>query len=161
VVEEGEEPRPRETKKWPGGLKVWAGTSWEGRTRLHFLPKSMKGEDYAKFIKDEAEADLRALYPFKTKPPTWLQDRKGFHTAKVVQNYLKKSRVRPIECQENVWEMMEQRVRVRNPRTLAGLRSVEEEAWEDIDLADIRNCVRSMPDRLRAILDVDGGHTRY
>jgi len=72
-VEEGEEPRPRETRKWPGGLKVWAGTSWEGKTELHFLPKSMKGEDYLDFIKTKAEPDLLRLYPLKTKPPTWLR----------------------------------------------------------------------------------------
>jgi len=88
-VDEGEEPRPRESHKWPGGLKVWGGTSWEGKTRLHFLPKSMKGKDYLAFIQEKAEPDLRRLYPLKTKPPTWLQDREGFHTAKIVQNYLK------------------------------------------------------------------------
>jgi hypothetical protein len=170
-VEEGEEPRPRETHKWPGGLKVWAGTSWEGKTRLHFLPKSMKGKDYLEFIQEKAEPDLLRLFPQKTKPPTWLQDREGFHTAKVVQNYLKKSRLRPIEdwpghspdlnWQENVWEMMAQRVRERNPRTLAGLRPVLQEAWDDIDLDDIRKCVRSMPDRLKAVVEAKGGHTRY
>lgn len=170
-VEEGEEPRPRETRKWPGGLKVWAGTSWEGKTELHFLPKSMKGEDYLDFVKTKAEPDLLRLYPLKTKPPTWLQDREGFHTAKVVQKYLRTSRLRPIEAwpahspdlnwQENVWEMMEQRVRERNPRTLEGLRPVLQEAWEDIAMDDIRKCIRSMPDRLEAVIAAEGGHTRY
>lgn len=169
--DEGEEPHPRETQKWPGGLKVWAGTSWEGKTQLHFLPKSMKGQDYVEFIKLKAEPDLIRLYPYRTKPPIWLQDREGFHTAKVVQKYLQKSRIRPIESwpshspdlnwQENVWEMMEQRVRERNPSTLRGLRAVLLEAWDDIDLGHLRNCERSMPDRLEAVIAARGGHTRY
>jgi len=57
--------------------------------------------------------------------------------------------------------MMEQRVRERNPRTLEGLRPVLQEAWEDIAMDDIRECIRSMPDRLEAVIAADGGHTRY
>jgi len=168
--EEGEQPVPRETMKWPGGLKVWGGTSWEGKTHLHFLSKSMKGPDYVDFIK-KAEPDLTRLYPYPTKPPIWLQDREGFHTAKVVQNYLQKSPILPLESwpsrspdlnwQENVWEMMEQRVRERNPTTIRGLRDILLEAWENIDIRQIRNCVASMPDRLEAVLAARGGHTRY
>lgn len=90
-VDKGKEPSPRLTRKWPGGVKVWCGTSWNGKTRMHVLPKSMKGEDYLTFIREKAEPDLLELYPLKTQPPIWLQDREGFHTAKVVENYLRKS----------------------------------------------------------------------
>jgi len=66
-----------------------------------------------------------------------------------------------LNWQENVWEMMGQRLRERNPTTLEGLRPVLQEAWDDIDLDDIRNCVRSMPDRLTEVIEAKGGHTRY
>jgi transposase len=170
-VEEGEEPRPRETRKWPGGLRVWAGSSWEGKTRLHFVPASMKGPAFVDFIKKKAGPDLLRLYPSPANPPVWLQDRDGSHTAKVVREYLATSRLTSIEdwpahspdlnWQENVWEMMAQRVRERNPRTLEGLRPVLQEAWDDIDIEEIRSCVRSMPDRLEAVVAAAGGHTRY
>ena len=72
-------------------VKVWAGSSWEGKTSLYFLPKSLKGWEYLNFIKEKAEPDLLRLYPTKRDRPIWLQDKEGFHTATVVQNYLKKS----------------------------------------------------------------------
>ena len=41
-VKEGEEPSPRRIHKFEPGVKVWAGSSWEGKTALYFLPKSLK-----------------------------------------------------------------------------------------------------------------------
>jgi transposase len=170
-VEEGEEPRPRETVKWPGGLKVWAGTSWEGKTKLHFIPRSMTGKDYAEFLRGEAMPDLMRLYPHKTHPPILLQDREGFHTAKVVQDFIRKSPLKTVSpwpshspdlnWQENVWEMLMQGVRERNPTTFEGLRKVMEEEWEKIPMAHIRKCIRSMPRRLEAVIAVEGGMTKY
>jgi transposase len=170
-VEEGEEPSPRETIKWPGGLKVWAGTSWKGKSRLHFIPTSFKGQDYADFLEREAIPDLMRLYPYKTQPPTLLQDREGFHTAKVVQKTIKKSPIQAIDrwpshspdlnWQENVWEMFMQGVRERNPITFEGLKKVMEEEWEKIPMTHIRNCIRSMPHRLRQVIASGGGDSGY
>lgn len=170
-VEEGEAPSPRETVKWPGGIKVWAGSSWEGKTNLHVIPPGLKGQDYADFLEKEATPDLLRLYPHKTKRPYLLQDREGFHTAKVVQKYLRNSplgSVSPwpshspdLNWQENVWEMLMQGVRERNPTTFEGLRVVMEEEWEKIPLSHIRKCIRSMPARLRQVIDRQGRMTDY
>ena len=162
---------PRETTKWPGGLKVWAGSSWKGKTRLHFLPRSLKGRDYEAFLREEAVDDLLTLYPYHTQKPILLQDGEGFHTAKCVQNYLRESPILTIpnfpsrspdlNWQENVWEMWMQGVRMRRPQTMEGLRSIMQEEWEKIPLSHIRSCINSMPRRLKAITTAKGGHTRY
>lgn len=170
-IREGEEVPPRETKKWPGGWKVWAGGSWEGKTRLHFLPRSFKGQDYVAFLSDEAIEDLLTLYPYHTRKPILLQDGDGFHTAKCVQNYLRNSPISSINnfpshspdlnWQENVWEMWMQGIRMRHPQTLDGLKEIMQDEWEKQPLSKIRSCVASMPRRLRAVIASKGGHTRY
>ena len=66
--------------KWPGGLEVWAGTSWMGKTELHFIPRSFKAQDYIDFLREKAIPDLTRLYPHKCRPPILLQDGEGFHT---------------------------------------------------------------------------------
>lgn len=170
-VGEGEEASTRAVKKFQPGVKVWAGSSWEGKTPIYFLPKSMKGGDYLKFIKEKVEPDMLRLYPTQRRRPVWLQDREGFHTATVVQDYLKKSPIIPLQhwpshspdlnWQENVWEVLEQGVRVRNPTTLDGLKKVVKEEWAKIDMPTIQKCVSSMERRLEAVVAANGGNTKY
>jgi len=170
-VRKGEHPPPRETKKWPGGLKVWAGSCWYGKTRLHFLPKSFSGSDYQTFLREEAVDDLLALYPDHSRRPILLQDGDGFHMANCVKNFLRKSPIFSFEdypsrspdlnWQENVWEMVLQGLRLRHPTTMEGLKIALEEEWEKLPLSKIRSCVASMPRRLKAVITARGGNTRY
>ena len=167
----GEETLPRTTTKFTPTVKVWGGTSWNGKTPLHVLPKSMKGPAYLDFIKKKAEGNLLQLYPLRHHPPIWLQDKDGMHTAKIVQKYLKKSPILPISSwpshspdfnwQEKVWEMLGQRVRMRAPTTIKGLKKNLLEEWENIDMRQVRNCIRSMPERLEAAMAAQGGNTPY
>lgn len=170
-VRVGEQVPARETTKWPGGWKVWAGTSWEGKTRLHFLPRSLTGVGYRDFLHEEAMDDLLALYPYHHRRPILLQDGEGFHIARVVKKYLRNSPISVIEdfpshspdlnWQENVWEMVLQGLRQRHPTTMEGLKIALEDEWGKLSLAKIRSCVSSMPRRLRAVVAAKGGHTRY
>lgn len=170
-VKEGESPSTRPTSKFRPGVKMWAGSSWEGKTPLYFIPKSMKGPEYLEFIKSKAEPDLLRLYPKRKKPPIWLQDKDGMHTAIIVQDYLAKSPLIPfslwpshspdLNWQENVWNMLDQGVRKRRPTTIKGLKKVVKEEWEKIDIEKIRNCVRTMPERLASVIEAEGGHTKY
>jgi transposase len=170
-VKEEEEASSRPTHKFSPSVKVWAGSSWEGKTPIYFLPKRLKGWQYLELIKEKIEPDLLHLYPKKRTPPIWLQDREGFHTATVVLKYLRESPIIPIKdwpshspdlnWQENVWEMLEQRVRLRCPTTINGLKKVVKEEWENVDMASIRNCISSMNERLDAVVAARGGNTRY
>ena len=170
-VKKGEQPHCRKGSKFRPGVKVWAGSSWEGKTPLYFLSKSIKGSEYLDFIKEKVEADLLRLYPSKRNRPHWLQDRDGMHTAAVVQNYLSKSPLIPLQhwpshspdlnWQENVWEMLKQGVRSRRPTTIGGLKKVVKEEWEKIEMGKIRKCVGSMERRLEAVIAARGGNTRY
>ena len=142
-----------------------------GEVKIYFIPKSMTGRDYLKFIKSELEEDILRLYPPPRQAITWLQDREGFQTAKIVQKYLQKSALTPISSwpshspdlnwQENVWEMLDQGVRKRRPTTLRGLRKAVKEEWKRIDIDSIRNCVLSMSERIEAVIAAGGGNTRF
>jgi transposase len=170
-VKEGEKASPRPTHKFEPGVKFRAGSSWEGKTPLYFLPKSLKGWEYLNLIKSKLEPDILRLYPNKRRRPVWLQDREGFHIATAVHKYLAQSPLIPIKnwpshspdlnWQENVWERLEQRVRERKATTIKGLKKVVKEEWENVELASIRNCISSMPARLEAVVAARGGNTDY
>ena len=167
----GEEPSPRGTEKFEISVKVWGGSCWEGLSHIYFISKSMNGEEYLELIESELEEDILRLDPSPRQPITWRQHREGFHMAKKVQKYLENSPLIPIShwpssspdlnWQENVWEMLEQRVRKRRPTTIRGLKKVVKEEWETIDIESVRNCISSMPERLKAVIAAEGGNTKY
>ena len=170
-VEKGEEASQRGTEKFEMSVKVWAGCGWEGKSKIYFIPKKMSGRDYLNFIKGELEEDILRLSHHPRQNITWLQDREGFHTAKIVQKYLEKSALTPISSwpshspdlnwQENVWEMLEQGVRKRRPINLDGLKKVVKDEWGKIPLDSIRKCIESMPRRCEAVIAANGGNTKY
>ena len=58
---------------------------------------------------------------------------------------------------ENVWKMLEDRIRERRPRTLAGLWRVAREEWGNIDQQSIKRCVDALPKRMKLIEERGGG----
>ena len=39
--------------------------------------------------------------------------------------------------------------------------NVIREEWDDLDNSVIINCINSMPNRIQACIDADGGYTKY
>jgi transposase len=60
---------------------------------------------------------------------------------------------------ENVWRLLKYRVGKRFPKTDAEVRQYIEE--EKMDLSDFIKYIESMPARCQAVLDAEGGHTRW
>ena len=170
-VKAGEVPSPRGTEKFEKSVKVWGGSCWNGLSPIYFISKSMSSREYLSLIESKLEEDILRLHPHPRQPITWLQDREGFHTAKIVQKYLENSSLIPISgwpsnspdlnWQENVWEVLDQRVRKRMPTTIKGLKKVVKEEWERIDIGIVRKCIHSMPTRLKLVIAAKGGVTKY
>ena len=64
---------------------------------------------------------------------------------------------------EHLWDVLERRIRPRLTRdsTLAELRNILTEEWEQIPQCTINRLVRSMRGRVREVLERGGGHTHY
>ncbi|KAF2195764.1 hypothetical protein K469DRAFT_699386, partial [Zopfia rhizophila CBS 207.26] len=60
---------------------------------------------------------------------------------------------------ENVWRLLKARIGRRFPKTDAEVRQYLLEEWDKLDLDDFRKYVESMPDRCRAVIAANGGHT--
>ena len=46
-------------------------------------------------------------------------------------------------------------------RTHAALRSIVKETWDSVSSADLVRLIKSMPARCQAVVDADGGPTKY
>ena len=62
---------------------------------------------------------------------------------------------------EHLWGILKRKVEVRKVSNIRQLRDVVMEEWKNIPVATSEALVNSMPRRVKAVLDNDGGHTKY
>ena len=64
---------------------------------------------------------------------------------------------------EHLWDTLKRKANkaIKPDTTLEGLRRILLRKWRDIDQGKIRHLVQSMRRRIQAVIDSDGGHTKY
>ena len=62
---------------------------------------------------------------------------------------------------EHLWGILKQKVEVCKVSNICQLCDIVMEKWKSIPVATCEARVNSMPRRLKAVLDNDGGHTKY
>jgi transposase len=62
---------------------------------------------------------------------------------------------------ENVWRLLKWRVSRRFPHTEEDLRRIVMEEWEKVECSDYKKYIREMRDRCWAVIQADGGHTKW
>ena len=92
------------------------------------------------------------------------------HTSKTTIALLKRLRVKVMDWPsmypdlnpiEHFWEILKRKVEVCEVSNICQLRDVVMEEWKSIPVATCEALVNSMPRRVKAVLDNDGGHTKY
>ena len=62
---------------------------------------------------------------------------------------------------EHLWEILKRKVEVCKVSNIRKLRDVVMEEWKSIPVATCEALVNSMHRRVKEVLDIDGGHTKY
>ena len=64
---------------------------------------------------------------------------------------------------ENVWRLLKARLRKRanRPHTSEAMKHAIQEEWEALRLEDYLHYIRSMPERVQAVIAARGGHTKW
>ena len=92
------------------------------------------------------------------------------HTSKTTIALLKRLRVKVMDWPsmsldmdpiEHLWGILKRKVVVYKVSNICQLRDVVMEEWKSIPVATCEALVNSMPRRVKAVLDNDGGHTKY
>lgn len=151
-----------------GGVMAWAAIRYGWRSNLVFIDGTLNGQRYRDNIL------LQHVVPYVTRNPgvTFMHDNARPHVARICQACLAENNVQVMDWPpyspdmnpiEHLWDNLDRRVRRRVPlpRTVAELRTALLEEWEAIPMADINTLVTSMPRRVQALMDANGGHTRY
>jgi transposase len=170
-VVEGELAEPHETTKWPLRIRVWAAISAKGKTPLIRIPKKMNADAFAKLLKKELIPHMCQAINGTKQDFVFMQDGDGTHTARIVRNLLESEGIeelRPwpshspdLNPIENAWSMIERHLETVHPSSDRGLWEAMQEAWKNIGDAQLVRLCRSLPARLKALKEAQGGHTRY
>ncbi len=62
---------------------------------------------------------------------------------------------------EHLWSILEQKVEERKVSNIHQLRGVVMEEWKRTPVTTCEALVNSMPKRVKAVLEKNGGHTKY
>jgi hypothetical protein len=160
----------RPTVKHSPKLHVWGGVSYYGRTQLYIFEENLTADLYIQILETRLPEDIPHIF---TRQWTFQQDGDPKHTSNRVQKWLSEHVPRFIHKNEwpanspdlnvieNLWSILQDRVYAREPRTLAQLRQIIEEEWNNIDPGTLRNLVNSVPRRFDAVQLNHGGSTGY
>ena len=101
------------------------------------------------------------------------QDGAPSHTAATTQRWLKDNKVKFIPKEdwpanspdansiENLWAILDDKVRARRPRSMDDLRRIVQQEWNAVPLSTLQTLLDSQPARLAAIRSARGGSTKY
>ena len=150
-----------------GGVTVWGAISNTDRSQLVWVQGNLTA---AQYIQDILQPHVLPL--IGTPGAVFQQDNARPHTARITVAYFNNQNIRALPWPslspdlspiEHLWDELDRRLRVRNvpPATPDELFEVLQEDWETIPRQTIQHLIASMPHRCRAVIQANGGHTRY
>ena len=149
-----------------GNVMVWGCMSAAGVGELYFIEGNMNSNMYYEILQQSMIPSLqklgsRAVFQYDNNPK---------HTCKTTIALLKRQRVKVMDWPsmspdlnpiEHLWRILKRKVEVCKVSNICRLRDVVMEEWKSIPVATCEALVNSMPRRVNAVLDNDGGHTKY
>ena len=154
-----------------GSVMVWGAINAGFRSNLIILDGTLTARRYIDGI----------LYPVllpllrrqrQNQNLIFQQDNARPHSARVTQDFLRQNGVNVMEWPavspdmnpiEHMWDELGRRVHERPnpPRNLRELGLALQQEWQNIPRRTVRRLTRSMRQCLRAVIENNGGHTRY
>lgn len=101
-----------------------------------------------------------------------MHDNARCHTASVTRQFLQEVQIETmmwpalspdLNCIENLWDELKRRVRARDtaPSSIVELKTALEEEWNTIPQDFIKKLIKSMKNRMQAVIKARGGNTKY
>lgn len=158
----------RERDRYGGGsVMVWGGIAFGLRTELRFVNGTLTAQQYRDSILQPCVVPL-----VRERNLIFQQDNARPHVARDNMDYLAANDVEVLPWPafspdlspiEHLWDVLGRAVRQRPnpPSTIPELRLALVEEWHRIPRHQIQRLITSMRRRCTAVVDANGGHTRF
>ncbi len=158
----------RATLKHDKKIMVWGCFSAHGVGKLHRVDGIMDAKMYHSILQHQARPSILRLFP--TRECIFQQDNDPKHTANINKAYLEHffvptlpwpSQSPDLNPIENLWSILDWKVKNRVPNNEANLFQVLQEAWDNLEPSLLTKLVDSMPRRIEAVIANGGYATKY
>ena len=149
-----------------GNVMVWGYMTAAGVGELHFNEGNMISNMYCEILQQSMIPSLQKL----GRKAVFQHDNDPKHTSKTTTALQKRLRVKVMDWPsmspdlnpiKHLWGILKQKVEVCKVSNISQLYNVIMEEWKSLPVAICEALVNSMPRRVKAVLDNDGGHTKY
>ena len=149
-----------------GNVMVWGSMSAAGVGELHFIEGNVNSNMYCEILQQSMIPSLQKL----GRRVMFQHDNDPKRTSKTTTAFLKRLRVKvtdwpsmspDLNPTEHLWGILKRKVEVHKFSNIHQLRDAVMEEWKSIPVATCEALVNSMPRKVKAVLDNDGGHTKY
>lgn len=160
-----------------GSCMFWGGIMLDTKTDIVFITTANTGPrsrslTAARYVEEVLEEHVRPLAWLMGEDFLLMHDNARPHVARTVCDYMEDVGITAMEWParspdlnpiEHVWDELKRRVRARSPAPtrLQELQLAIEEEWNAIPQDFMVKLIRSMKNRLRAVIKARGGNTPY
>ncbi len=161
-----------ERNPWGGGsIHVWGGITLTHKTPLVIFDRNVTANVYINNVLQPVVVPFMAQH-FPNGHGILQQDNAPPHTAGVTRRFLNQQNVNVLAWPalspdmspiEHVWDVLKTRIarRLNPPQNLHQLRVAAIAEWQNIPQQEIATKINSMHRRCTAVVNANGGHTRY
>ncbi len=154
-----------------GSVMVWGCISHDCKLDLITIPGTLTGERYIREVLEPVVVPHFENHALASRP-VFMDDNARPHRSRAVQAYLQNESVERIPWParspdmnpiEHLWDQLGRRVQAHEPplQTLQELEAALHREWQQVTLAQIRRLTGGMRRRLDAVIQANGGYTRY
>jgi len=149
-------------------VKVWSCFSYKGVGKLHFIEDGWNRHVYKGILNDRLKIEANRLIG---REFTLQEDGDKVHKSKVCQTWKRKNKIQvldwpPSSCDisplENLWGIFKKRLSLeKNPSNIQQFKELAEKVWSETPVSICEKLIESVPSRIQAVLDNEGGVTKY
>ena len=154
-----------------GSVMVWGCFGWDGVGTACRIHGKMDADLYTSILEDELQLSLQE-WGKTADDIIFQQDNDPKHTSKKAKNWFQSHEMRvmvwppqspDLNPIEHLWGYLKHKL-AAYPKPPGGVEELWEHIqveWEAIPVEECRKLIRSMPDRIQAVIKAKGGYTKY